>query len=192
MVGSKMKFEEIKKQAENCKKCDLWKTRTNVVFGEGPTNAKIMLIGEAPGFNEDKQGKPFVGRAGKFLDELLKIANLKREDVYITNIVKCRPPNNRDPTDEEIKACSFYLDFQINYIKPKVIITLGRHASRVIFEKYNLYFEGISKEHGKAREVSNLFGKLKIIPMYHPAAAIYNQSLRSILIEDFKKAIGNV
>ncbi|MCD6575701.1 MAG: uracil-DNA glycosylase [Nanoarchaeota archaeon] len=187
-----MEFEEVRKQAESCMKCDLWKTRTNVVFGEGPANAEIMLIGEAPGFYEDKQGKPFVGRAGKFLDELLKAANLRREEVYITNIVKCRPPNNRDPTDEEVKACYPYLDFQINYIKPKVIITLGRHASRVIFERYNLTFEGISKEHGKPREVSNLFGKLKIIPMYHPAAAIYNQSLKSVLIEDFKKALKNV
>ena len=187
-----MKFEEIKKQAENCRKCDLWKTRTNVVFGEGPTNAKVMFIGEAPGFNEDKQGKPFVGRAGKFLDELLTAAGLKREDVYITNIVKCRPPNNRDPTDSEIKACYPYLDFQISHINPKIIVPLGRHASKLVFEKYGLIFEGISKEHGKPREISNLFGKLKIVPMYHPAAAIYNQSLKGVLIEDFKKALGNV
>ena len=187
-----MEFEEIKKQAEICRKCELWKTRTNVVFGEGPEDAKIMFIGEAPGFNEDKQGKPFVGRAGKFLDELLKAANLKREEVYITNIIKCRPPNNKDPTDEEIKACYPYLDFQINYIKPKVIVTLGRHSSRIIFERYNLAFEGISKEHGKAKEITNLFGKLKIIPMYHPAAAIYNQSLKSVLIEDFRKALGDI
>lgn len=187
-----MEFEKMKKQAENCKKCDLWKTRTNVVFGDGPTNAEVMLIGEAPGFYEDREGKPFVGRAGKFLDELLKAANLKREEVYITNIVKCRPPNNRDPTDEEIKACYPYLDFQINHIKPRVIIALGRHASRVIFERYNLEFTGISREHGKPREVSTLFGKIKIVPMYHPAAAIYNQSLKGVLIEDFKRVFENV
>jgi len=187
-----MEFEEIKSQAKNCRKCNLWESRTNAVFGDGPTNAKVMLIGEAPGFHEDQQGKPFVGRAGKFLDELFKVANLKRENVYITNVVKCRPPNNRDPTDEEIKACYPYLDFQINYIKPKTIITLGRHASRIIFERYNLTFEGISKEHGKPREIFTLFGKLKIVPMYHPAAAIYNQSLKSVLIEDFKKVFDSV
>lgn len=182
-----MEFETIKDNTLVCKKCNLWKTRTNVVFGEGPKNAKIMLIGEAPGYNEDKQGKPFIGRSGKFLDELLEISKLKRKDVFITNIVKCRPPSNRDPTNEEIKACYPYLHFQINYIKPKIIITLGRHASKTIFEKYNLIFNGISQEHGKIYTVHTLSQELKIIAMYHPASAMYNIKFKEVLKEDFRK-----
>jgi len=186
-----MNWEEVEKEALSCKKCELWKSRTNVVFGDGPKDAKTMFIGEAPGFYEDKQGKPFVGKAGKLLTELLNKIGIQRNEVYITNIVKCRPPNNRDPLPEEVKACYPYLDFQINHIKPKVIVPLGRHAAKLILEKYGLEFEGISKEHGKVHEVSTLFGKIYIIPMYHPAAAIYNQYLRPTLEKDFE-AIRNL
>jgi len=137
--------EEIK----NCKRCNLWKTRNNIVIGEGSLNADIMFIGEAPGYYEDKQGRPFVGKAGKILDELLNSVELKREEIYITNILKCRPPGNRDPLPEEIKACTPYLDRQIEIIKPKKICTLGNFATNYIFSSFGLKPESIGKIHGK-------------------------------------------
>lgn len=180
-----MEYELVKREAENCKKCGLHTTRNNVVWGHGNINAKVMFIGEAPGSQEDLQGKPFVGRAGGLLTELLNKIDIEREDVFISNIVKCRPPKNRDPTLEEIKVCYPYLGFQIDYIKPKVIIPLGRHSTKLIMEKYNLNFEGISKEHGRSYKVSTSFGDMFIVPMYHPAAAIYNQYLKPTLENDF-------
>ncbi len=180
---------DVEKQKKIIKeKCELCNGK-NVVFGDGPLDANIMFIGEAPGFNEDRLGKPFVGRAGKFLDELLKTVNLNRRDVYISNIVKCRPPKNRDPTPEEINQFYPFLDLEIKEIKPKIIIPLGRHATKTIFERYNLKFDGISVEHGKIYKVSTLFGEIKIAPMYHPAAAIYNPNLKDVLKEDLKKII---
>ena len=171
---------------ESCRKCDLWRTRTKVVVGEGNEHADVMFIGEAPGYYEDQQGRPFVGPAGKFLDELIESIGLKRRDVYITNIVKCRPPGNRDPTEEEIRACLPYLEEQIRKINPKVIVMLGRHASNTIMSKYNIKFNGISQDHGKVFKISSLFGVKKLIPMYHPAAALYNPSLKEELKKDFK------
>ena len=181
-----MDYEEIKKEAISCQKCDLSKTRQNVVWGDGRENAKIVFIGEGPGTNEDLQGKPFIGRAGMLLNELLRGIEIKRDDVFISNIIKCRPPGNRDPTPDEIKTCYPYLDFQINHIKPKVIIPLGRHSAKLILERYGIKFEGISKEHGRVHEVSTSFGRLNIVPMYHPAAAIYNQYLLPVLKKDFE------
>ncbi len=178
----------LKQEILNCKKCDLYKTRTNPVIGEGNFNAEIIFVGEAPGFNEDRQGKPFVGQSGKILDKLLESINMKREEIYIANILKCRPPENRNPTKEEILFCSFYLNKQIKLIKPKIICCLGNFATDFILKKFNLKNEiqGISKIHGKIFSVSTLYGKIKIIPLYHPAVATYNMNMFETLKKDFK------
>jgi uracil-DNA glycosylase family 4 len=158
------------------------------VIGEGSHFADIMFIGEAPGKNEAMQGRPFVGSSGKFLNELLEGAGIKREDVYITNIVKDRPPENRDPTPTEIVAYGPFLDEQINIIQPKVIATLGRFSMNYIMQKFglDLEIEPISKAHGKSYEASASYGKVKIIPLYHPAVALYNGSMREVLKKDFE------
>ncbi len=188
MSDKEKELEEIKKKILNCKKCNLWKTRNKAVVDEGSLNAKIMFIGEAPGFNEDQQGKPFVGRAGKIFDELLNFINLKREDVYITNILKCRPPDNRNPQENEIKSCTPYLDKQLEIINPKIICCLGNFATKLIMKKFNLNnkIQGISKIHGEIFDVSTLNGQIKIIPIYHPAVATYNPNKIDILKKDFE------
>ena len=182
-----MNFEELEEQIKNCYLCELSDTRINTVPGAGNRSAKIMFIGEAPGFNEDQQGVPFVGRAGKILDELLGSIGLKREDVFITNIVKCRPPQNRDPTDREKKICSPYLDKQIELIRPKVIATLGRHSMEYIFEKFGIKEKPmISRVHSQVFKVTTLFGELTIIPFYHPAVATYSPTKIGLLKDDFR------
>lgn len=169
---------EIRDEVDVCTRCELYRGATNAVPGEGNPNARILLIGEAPGWHEDKQGKPFVGNSGKFLTELLASAGLSREDVFITNVVKHRPPSNRDPLPDEILACSVYLERQIEAIDPDVIVTLGRFSM-------SKYFPGekISKIHGQPKEVGGRY----VVPMYHPAAALHNGSLRSTIEEDFQK-----
>jgi len=181
-------FEKLKQEILNCKKCELWKIRTNSVVGEGSQDTDIIFIGEAPGFNEDKKGKPFIGQAGKIFDELLNSINLKREDIYITNILKCHPPQNRNPTQEEIKSCSIHLNNQIELIKPKIICCLGNFATDYIFKKFNLKekIQGISKIHGEIFTISTLTGVIKIIPLYHPAVATYNSNMLETLKKDFK------
>ncbi len=171
-------IQTLNEQVASCPKCVLAKTRTNAVPGAGDPNAKIVFIGEGPGSNEDKQGVPFVGQAGKFLDELLASIDLRREDVYICNVVKCRPPSNRDPQQEEIAACAPWLEQQLEIIKPRVIVTLGRFSM-------NQYFKGqtISRIHGQPKEID---GQL-VVPMYHPAAALHQANLRSTIMDDFKK-----
>lgn len=158
------------------------------VIGEGSHDAKIMFVGEAPGQNEAKSGRPFCGRAGKILDELLASINVPREDVYITNIVKDRPPGNRDPSPDEIAYYSSFLDRQIEIIQPKVVATLGRFSMEYILKKFQLhqYFAPISKIHGQIFETKTNYGTIKVIPLYHPAATIYNQSLKDELKKDFK------
>lgn len=153
---------------------------TNLVMGDGNINAEIVFIGEAPGKNEDEQGLPFVGAAGKFLNEMLAEAGMQRSDVYITNIVKYRPPNNRDPLPEEKKAFWPYLLKQLQIIQPKVVITLGRHSM-----EYFLPDMKISQIHGEAKRIQFGDNKLVVVPLYHPAAALYNGSLRQTLIDDF-------
>lgn len=182
------KLEEIKKEVLNCKKCPLYKTRTYSVVGEGNYQAAIIFIGEAPGASENQTGHPFCGEAGKILNELLSSAGIKREDIYITNILKCRPPQNRDPKKEEIEACVPYLERQIKIIEPEVICTLGNYSTAYIFEKYGLkdQIQGISKIHGKIFEVKSLFQNIKIIPLYHPAVATYNPNMKEILKKDFQ------
>jgi len=182
-------MEKLKKEClEFCYRHPLYRQGTHPVFGEGSLNAKIMFIGEAPGYYESISGHPFCGAAGKVLDELLDSVGIKREEVYITNLVKLRPPENRDPKMEEIKAFAPYLDKQIKIINPKVICTLGNYSTAFIFEKYGLKdkLQGISKIHGKVFEVGNLFDSLKIIPLYHPAVATYNPNMKKILKKDFK------
>ncbi len=178
-------WDELIKEIMSCKKCDLYKYRKNPVPGEGRLDADIMFIGEAPGAQEDEQGRPFVGAAGKLLTELIESIGLKREEVYITNVVKCRPPNNRDPTEEEIEACSPYLIRQIQLIKPKIIIALGRHAGRFLFTNAGLKWRNMTVMHGKVYD-AELFGvKTKLLATYHPAAALYYPKLRPELEKDF-------
>ena len=181
-------LQEIKTEVLNCKKCPLYKTQTNPVIGEGNHQAKIMFVAEAPGFNEDKTGHPFCGASGVIFDQLLNSVGIKRQQVYITNILKCRPPQNRGPKQEEIKVCSSYLEKQIEIIKPKVICTLGNYSTVFIFEKFGLknQIQGISKIHGKLFESKNLFQSITIIPFYHPAVASYNPNMKKILAKDFK------
>ncbi len=163
--------------------CTLKETATQAVPGEGSADADIFFIGEAPGKKEDEQGIPFVGTSGKFLAEMLATVNLKREDIYITNIVKYRPPDNRDPLPEEILACEEWLHQQIRIIQPKIIVTLGRHAM-----EHFVPDKKISEAHGKIfrKKISDIDEQTFFV-LYHPAAALYNGSLRQILIEDFKK-----
>ena len=189
MQNNLEEMEKLKKEfLEYCKKSPLYKEGTYPVFGEGSLNAEIMLIGEAPGYHESLTGHPFCGAAGKVLDELLSSVSLKRKEVYITNIVKLRPPNNRNPTQEEIKAFSPYLDRQIEIIKPKIICCLGNFATDYIFKKFNLKekIQGISKIHGQIFSVTTLFGQIKIIPLYHPAVATYNINMKETLKKDFQ------
>lgn len=166
-----------------CSRCVLRGTCRTVVPGEGNAEAEIMFIGEGPGQKEDELGRPFVGAAGKFLDEMLSAINLKRENVYIANVVKCRPPGNRDPLPEEVEACWPWLLEQIKTIKPKLIVTLGRHS----MERF-LPGKKISQVHGKAlrKEISGI-GKQVFYTLYHPAAALYNGGMRETLIKDFKR-----
>ena len=168
----------------NCNKCGLHKTRTNAVFGKGPLDAKIMLIGEAPGREEDLQGVPFVGKAGKELDNMLQAAGIKIDEVFITNVVKCRPPGNRNPEEHEMMKCNPYLVKQIETVRPKVIVLLGNIALSLVTGTPS----GITKMRGKILE----YMSYPAIPTFHPAYVIRNPGSGKIVIEDFKKAMRNV
>lgn len=186
-MRSVKELEETSAAIAACQRCELAKTRTKVVPGEGSHRAEVMFIGEAPGREEDVQGRPFVGRAGKLLDRLLAEIGIGRNEVFIGNVLKCRPtsPEGKDrrPTEEEVSACSHFLDSQIEKIKPKVICTLGDTATHYILRKYGIKPDGISKIHGRVFEAD----KLKIIPLYHPAAALYTYRLEKVMREDFMK-----
>jgi DNA polymerase len=178
-MSDEQKLEKLAKQIKVCTRCELHGSRTEAVPGEGPTHAEIMFIGEGPGASEDKQGRPFVGASGKFLDRLLEQASLTRTEVFITNVVKCRPPGNRDPLPDEIEICtSNYLQHQIEIVNPSIIVTLGRHSM-------GLFFKGakITQIHGQMRKVGERF----VIAMFHPAAALHQQSLKSTIMEDFAR-----
>ena len=177
-MSSEALLREVAAEVSTCTKCKLCKGRTRAVPGEGNPNAKIMFIGEGPGYHEDQQGRPFVGPAGQFLDELLASINLKRSDVFIANVVKCRPPQNRDPEPDEMAACNDYLDRQIAAIKPRVIVTLGRYSMSKFFAG-----EKISAIHGRARKRDGYI----CIAMYHPAAGLHQASLKDVIRQDFKK-----
>lgn len=170
---------ELYKKIAECQDCvELARTRNKVVPGEGPENAQIVFIGEAPGFHEDQQGRPFVGQAGQFLEQLLGSIGLKRSDVYICNVIKCRPPENRDPLPTEVKNCQKWLDCQLELLAPKMVVTLGRYSLAKFFPG-----EPISKIHGKARRQGNV----TYFAMYHPAAALHQQSLRQTIEADMLK-----
>jgi uracil-DNA glycosylase family 4 len=171
-------LEALHEQVRGCTRCKLHSGRTNAVPGEGPEKVDVMFIGEAPGFHEDKQGRPFVGAAGQFLDELLSSIDLQRENVFITNVVKCRPPANRDPETEEIEACRGYLDRQIELLQPKMIVTLGRFSMARYFPNAK-----ISQIHGQPKKMDGVI----YYPMYHPAAALHQPSLRRTVQEDMKR-----
>ncbi len=179
-LDKRRELKEIREEVAPCLKCSLSKTRKNAVPGEGNHLAKIMFIGEAPGATEDEKGIPFCGAAGKFLDEMLSSIGLNRENIFITNTVKCRPPGNRDPEDSEKIACRPYLEHQVALIKPKLIIALGRHAAASLLPGQ----PSISKIHGKALQRPN---GIVYLPLYHPAAALHNGGLRQTLMDDFSK-----
>jgi len=172
-------WQDFRSDVELCTKCILSKTRTNVVFGEGSVNADLMIIGEAPGGDEDKQGKPFVGRAGQLLSKMLEAIDLTREDVFICNILKCRPPNNRNPKADEIEMCTPYLDKQIKTIKPSFIFTLGNFATKYLLDTKT----GITKLRGKPVEWRD---GIIVIPTYHPSALLRNPNLKRGSWEDLK------
>ena len=175
--GSLKTLDELHHQVRACTDCPLHLTRFQAVPGEGASFAQIMFVGEGPGFQEDRFGRPFVGPAGMFLNELLESAGLRRQDVFITNLVKCRPPNNRDPLPNEIEACNNHLKNQIQIINPRVIIPLGRHAMAHWFPSGR-----IGELHGRPHRV----GDLIVLPLYHPAAALHNGSLRETIMRDFQ------
>lgn len=186
-METKNKLEEVRARACACEKCGFWKQRNNVVFGEGNPEARILFVGEAPGYNEDKRGIPFCGKAGEVLDRLLDSIGMDRREIYITNVIKCRPPGNRDPQDSEVENCREYLDRQIEIIQPGVICCLGRHALKHIFAKFGIEEEGsISRLHGKVFEkAEDIFNRVKIIALYHPAVAVYNPGQFALLEKDF-------
>lgn len=178
MSDNANKLNALRETLRQCRQCSLAKQRSRVVPGEGPDKVKVMFIGEGPGHNEDQQGKPFVGQAGKVLDDLLAAAGLKREDVFITNVVKCRPPANRDPLPEELMACRQYLDEQIRLLDPEIIVTLGRFSMARFIDDAR-----IGRIHGQVHEIEGR----KVVTMYHPAAALHNPALKSVILSDFAK-----
>jgi DNA polymerase len=171
-------LELLNAEVRSCTKCPLAETRTHAVPGEGPPDAEVLFIGEGPGYHEDVQGRPFVGPSGRFLDELLQSIGLQRDQVYITSVVKCRPPANRDPAPNEISACAPYLDRQLAILQPRVIVTLGRYSMARFFPG-----QSISRIHGQPRREGNR----TIFPMYHPAAALHRQDLQPLLRQDMLK-----
>jgi uracil-DNA glycosylase family 4 len=167
----------------SCSGCRLAETRTKVVFGAGNANAELMFVGEAPGFHEDQQGLPFVGAAGKLLERLLADIGLTREDVFIANTLKCRPPDNRDPLADEIEACQPYLFRQIELIEPRVVATLGNFATKLLLGGP----AGITRVHGREQELTLGEARVLLYPLYHPAAALYTQAMLGVLEEDFRR-----
>lgn len=176
-------LEKINEEVRNCSRCLLSKTRTNAVPGEGSMARGIMLVGEAPGRNEDIEGRPFVGAAGKILDSMLAEIGLERKDVYITNVVKCRPPNNRKPSEYEIAKCSHYLERQFRVLKPKLVCTLGFYSTRYVLGRFGIEVYSISKHQGKVYR----FEEFVVLPMFHPAAVIYKAELTKEFRDGFLK-----
>ena len=178
MTKPRIPLEDLQAQAQGCRACPLCDGRTNLVFGVGNSHARVLIVGEAPGKNEDLQGEPFVGKAGQSLNELLALADLDRSEVYIANVLKCRPPGNRDPKPEEIQACTPFLREQTRTIDPEFIVTLGNFATKFILKTER----GITGLHGHLQQA----GKFKVFPIYHPAAAIYDRTKMTALEDDFR------
>jgi len=181
-----MKIDELNKRIKECKRCRLSETRMNAICGEGNLNAKIMLIAQAPGENEDREGRMFVGPSGKVLEELLKSAEINRQAIYMTNLVKCMLPKYRKPKQNEIKACSYYLNEEIKLINPKILVSLGYYATYYIFQKYGILLPAKT-------EFSSVYGRLflagdrKILPLAHPAVALYNPDFKQNLVKNYRK-----
>lgn len=171
-------LQDLRAHIGECTRCSLGLTRTTLVFGSGDPRARVMLVGEAPGRNEDLRGEPFVGAAGRLLDELLGHAGLQRDDVYIANVLKCRPPGNRDPDAREIETCTPFLREQIRLVSPEVLVTLGNFATRFVLKTT----EGITRLHGTVQRA----GRFAVLPIYHPAAALYDNTKRDVLFADFE------
>lgn len=177
-------MDELKKFCFRCKKCRLSTTRTNVVFGEGNEKAEIMFVGEGPGYNEDMQGRPFVGRAGQLLDKMLEAVQLDRKDIYIANIVKCRPPNNRNPLDDESEVCIDYLRWQVKLIQPKIIVCLGAVSAKKLINSEL----SITRQRGMFVKKGNIF----FMPTYHPSYLLRNESAKKDGWEDFKQIVNKL
>jgi len=176
-------LDALRTEASTCTRCRLHEGRTQVVFGNGNANADLMFVGEAPGFHEDQQGIPFVGQAGKLLDRLLDGIGLTRADVFVANVLKCRPPGNRDPQLDEIEQCEPYLFRQIELIRPKVVATLGNFATKLLSGKQT----GITRVHGVEQETTVGGSRVLLYPLYHPAAALYTPAMLKVLEEDFAR-----
>ncbi|MEM1517462.1 MAG: type-4 uracil-DNA glycosylase [Thermofilum sp.] len=184
---SRRSLDEVAGRISVCTRCGLHKHRKNAVPGEGNPCARVVFVGEAPGFNEDLQGRPFVGAAGSLLTQLIESAGLNRSAVFITNVVKCRPPQNRDPTDEEISSCLPYLLEQLRSIKPSLLVTLGRHSTRAVHAIFGIRVDSIMSARGRISRVKAEWGEVVLLPTLHPAAALYNPRLRVLLEEDFRE-----
>lgn len=179
-------MERVARDVAGCRRCGLCEGRKNPVPGKGDPDSPVVFIGEAPGRKEDEQGEPFVGAAGKRLDTLLEHIGLQREEVYITNVLKCRPPKNRRPTSSEIKECTPHLEKQLGIIEPGIIAPMGNSAVGYIMRWYGLKRESIGKAHGMGLQAEAPWGRITILPLYHPAAALYNQKLYKMLEEGFE------
>jgi len=179
---------EIAARIAECRRCRLHESRTRPVPGEGDPCSRVVFVGEAPGRREDLQGRPFVGAAGRLLNRLLEENGMSREEVYITNIVKCRPPGNRDPRDDEVEACIIYLDEQLAAIKPRLVVMLGRHSARHLLRRYlGVRADGIMAIRGRVYRGRAPWGETIFFPTLHPAAALYNPKLRALLERDFRE-----
>ncbi len=187
MSSKLIEWEALVKEIADCRKCSISFMRKNPVPGEGNLDAEVMFIGEAPGAREDEMGRPFVGAAGNLLTKMIEEIGLRREDVFIGNVLKCRPPGNRDPTDEEVNNCLPFLIRQIKLIQPRIIVTLGRFSAKVIAELAGLRFRGITRERGNVREIILFDRRVIFLPTYHPAAALYRPPLLEDLKSDFNK-----
>ncbi len=186
MCEAARELERVAEEVRACRRCPLHAHRTNAVPGEGNPCARVMLIGEAPGYNEDLHGRPFVGAAGNLLNEMLKLAGLSREAVFITNVVKCRPPGNREPSEEEKEACKPFLIRQLRAIKPEIVVCLGRHSAGVVFGMAGAKFSSIMSARGTVRLLRVAGLEVKCLPTLHPAAALYNPRLRGLIEADFR------
>jgi uracil-DNA glycosylase family 4 len=190
-LSKKEPLDAIASEIIVCPKCRLSKTRKKAVPGEGKPDSQIMFIGEGPGRSEDIEGRPFVGQAGKLLDTLLTEACLSRQDTFICNVVRCRPPRNREPLPDEVQACTPYLDRQIGVIQPEVIVTLGNCSTAYVFSKARLHFSGITHARGRFHDASILGKQVTLFPTFHPAAALYSGRYKEHLVRDFQ-LLGNM
>ncbi len=190
MMGKREEMDALERLISNCRRCPLHASRRRAVPGEGNLEARVMLVGEAPGEREDEEGRPFVGQAGRLLNEVLSGLGVDRGEIYITNVVKCRPPNNRDPEDAEVEACRPYLERQIQIVAPRVVVALGRHSARLLLGYGGVRFRGIMQVRGRTYRVRISGVDVEVVPTIHPAAALYNPRNRPMLVEDLRRALG--